>query len=79
MSPRIPWPQRWSSPARLPVSRRTRFRSGKRLLEEAWHADERTGLELETRLQVELIGSDNQLEAIRANFEKRAPDFKDPK
>lgn len=55
------------------------IRSGKRLLEEAWHADERTGLELETKLQVELIGSDNQLEAIHANFEKRAPDFKDPK
>ena len=55
------------------------IRSGKRLLEEAWHADERTGLELETKLQVELIGSDNQVEAIRANFEKRAPDFKDPK
>jgi enoyl-CoA hydratase/carnithine racemase len=55
------------------------IRSGKRLLEEAWHADERTGLELETRLQMELIGSENQLEAIRANFEKRAPDFKDPK
>ena len=55
------------------------IRSGKRLLEEAWRADERSGLELETRLQVELIGSDNQLEAIRANFEKRAPDFKDAK
>lgn len=55
------------------------IRSGKRLLEEAWHADERTGLELETKLQVKLIGSDNQVEAIRANFEKRAPDFKDPK
>ncbi len=55
------------------------IRSGKRLLEEAWHADERTGLELETKLQVELIGSENQLEAISANFEKRAPAFNDPK
>lgn len=54
-------------------------RSGKRLLEETWHADERTGLELETKLQVELIGSPNQLEAIKANFEKRAPDFEDAK
>lgn len=53
------------------------IRSGKRLFEESWHADERTGLELETKLQVELIGSENQLEAIRANFDKRAPDFKD--
>jgi enoyl-CoA hydratase/carnithine racemase len=53
------------------------IRSGKQLFEETWHADERTGLELETKLQVELIGSENQVEAIRANFEKRAPDFKD--
>lgn len=55
------------------------IRSGKRLLNDAWRADERTGLELESRLQSELIGSDNQVEAIRANFEKRAPNFKDPK
>ena len=55
------------------------IRSGKRLLEETWHTDERTALELETKLQVELIGSENQLEAIRANFEKRAPEFKDAK
>jgi enoyl-CoA hydratase/carnithine racemase len=55
------------------------IRSGKRLLEAAWRADERTGLELETKLQLDLIGSDNQLEAVRANFEKRAPDFKDAK
>jgi enoyl-CoA hydratase/carnithine racemase len=53
------------------------IRFGKQLFEETWRADERTGLELETKLQVELIGSQNQVEAIRANFEKRAPDFKD--
>jgi hypothetical protein len=29
-------------------------------------------------LQTMLIGSPNQVEAITANFEKRAPDFKDP-
>ncbi|MAG31368.1 MAG: enoyl-CoA hydratase [Deltaproteobacteria bacterium] len=54
------------------------IRSGKRLFEETWHADERTGLELEAKLQGGLIGSDNQLESIRASFEKRAADFKDP-
>ncbi len=53
------------------------IRFGKQLFEETWRADERTGLELETKLQIELIGSENQVEAIRANFEKRAPDFKD--
>ena len=54
------------------------IRSDKRLFESTWHADERTGLELESKLQTALIGSGNQVEAIRANFEKRAPDFKDP-
>ncbi|MEZ4290858.1 MAG: hypothetical protein R3E53_10125 [Myxococcota bacterium] len=54
------------------------IRAGKRLLDEAWHADERTGLALEAALQRTLIGSPNQVESIRANFEKRAPDFADP-
>ncbi|MFK7914699.1 MAG: crotonase/enoyl-CoA hydratase family protein [Pseudomonadales bacterium] len=53
------------------------IRYGKKLFEETWHADERTGLELEARLQTELIGSDNQIEAVKANFEKRAPQFRD--
>lgn len=52
-------------------------RAGKRLFEESWHADERTGLELESALQVALIGTPNQVESIKANFEKRAPVFKD--
>lgn len=52
------------------------IRFGKRLFEESWRADERAGLELETKLQVELIGSENQTEAVRANFDKRTPDFK---
>jgi enoyl-CoA hydratase/carnithine racemase len=51
------------------------IRRGKALLEQSWYADERTGLELEARLQGELIGSSNQVEAIKANFEKRAPRF----
>lgn len=51
-------------------------RYGKRLFETTWHADARTGLELEASLQSKLIGSENQVEAIRANFEKRAPNFK---
>ena len=54
-------------------------RFGKKLFEEAWHADARTGLKLEAHLQAKLIGSDNQVEAIRANFEKRAPEFEDAK
>ena len=54
------------------------IRLGKRLLDESWHADEATGLALEARFQSRLIGSENQAEAIRANFEKRAPKFRDP-
>ena len=53
-------------------------RFGKQLLEESWYADPRTGLELESALQTELIGSPNQVEAVKANMEKRAPQFSDP-
>jgi len=53
-------------------------RSAKALFEAAWHADERTGLELEASLQEALIGTPNQVEAIKANFEKRAPAFSNP-
>jgi enoyl-CoA hydratase/carnithine racemase len=52
-------------------------RAGKLLYEDSWHADERTGLEMESRLQTALIGSANQVEAIKANFEKRPPRFRD--
>lgn len=52
-------------------------RAGKLLYEDSWHADERTGLEMESRLQMGLIGSANQVEAIKANFEKRPPKFSD--
>jgi enoyl-CoA hydratase/carnithine racemase len=53
------------------------IRAGKRLLEEAWHEDERSGLELEASLQTSLIGSPNQVEAIKANFENRPARFQD--
>ena len=52
-------------------------RFGKQLFETSWHADERTGLQLEAKLQGQLIGSNNQVEAIKANFENRSPNFKD--
>ncbi len=56
----------------------TAIRAGKQLLEQAWHADPLTGLKLEASLQMSLIGSPNQVEAIKANFEKRDPQFSDP-
>jgi enoyl-CoA hydratase/carnithine racemase len=52
------------------------IRAAKKLFEESWHADPRTGLELESTLQVALIGQPNQVEAVKANFENRAPAFK---
>lgn len=54
------------------------IRRGKQLLETAWRADPRTGLELEAKLQSQLIGSRNQVEAVKANFEKREPEFELP-
>ena len=53
-------------------------RRGKKLLEESWRADAKTGLELESSLQAELIGSPNQIESVKAGFEKRAPVYEDP-
>ena len=50
-------------------------RASKLLYERAWHADERTGLALEASLQAGLIGTANQMEAVKANVEKRPPIF----
>jgi len=55
------------------------MRAAKTLLERAYLIDdEREGLQLEEDLQRKLIGSPNQLEAVSANMQKRAPVFADP-
>lgn len=54
------------------------IRAGKRLLESNWHDDAEPGLALEAELQTSLMGSPNQLEAVMANMQKRAPNFQDP-
>lgn len=51
------------------------IRFGKQLFEESWHADQATGLKMEASMQTKLIGSENQVEAIKANFENRSPNF----
>jgi len=51
------------------------IRAGKRLLALAAEGDERAILLAETTEQAKLIGSPNQVEAVRANLEKRAPQF----
>ncbi|MCA9515872.1 MAG: crotonase/enoyl-CoA hydratase family protein [Myxococcales bacterium] len=53
-------------------------RRAKRLLNEAPGLTRAAAFALETELQLELLGSKNQLEAVRANFTKSAPRFTDP-
>jgi enoyl-CoA hydratase/carnithine racemase len=50
-------------------------RAAKRLLNLAVATDAKTGLTAESAEQLELIGSPNQIEAVRAQMEKRAPNF----
>lgn len=55
----------------------TAVRAGKHLLETTWSASDESGFKLEAKLQGGLIGSPNQVEAIKANFENRDPNFND--
>jgi enoyl-CoA hydratase/carnithine racemase len=52
-------------------------RAAKQLWERAPRLDEEAALRLETELQLPLLGSPNQLEAVQARFMKRAPNFRD--
>lgn len=54
------------------------LRAAKRLWNEATQLPLAEGLALEERLQRSLIGHANQIEVVRANMEKRAPEFSDP-
>lgn len=53
-------------------------RAAKKLLNEATLGSVADGLRLEAELQASLIGKPNQLEAVKANMERRAPSFRDP-
>ncbi len=55
------------------------IRAAKRLLNRAVTATLEEGLRLEETLQRSVLGSPNQLEAARANLERRAPKFADPR
>jgi len=53
--------------------------AAKRLYEETWTgSDPASALMLESKLQVELMGSPNQIEAVTAGTAGRAPAFVDP-
>jgi enoyl-CoA hydratase/carnithine racemase len=54
------------------------IRAGKKLLNETVIASRADAMRLEESLQRSLIGSPNQMEAVQANMEKRAPRFTDP-
>ena len=54
------------------------IRAGKALLRDAPGMSRADALKLETALQVSLLGSSNQTEAVQANMMKRTPSFKDP-
>lgn len=49
----------------------------KKLVNEAWELPEKHALALEASLQGGIIGGENQREAVRANLDRRAPEFKD--
>ena len=53
-------------------------RAGKRLWNEALLGTREQGFLLEEKLQGTLMGKPNQIEAVRANMEKREPSFSDP-
>ena len=53
------------------------IRGIKRLVNESWHASEAGGLQLEAQIQVALLQSPNQAEAVRAGLEKRPAKFAD--
>jgi enoyl-CoA hydratase/carnithine racemase len=53
-------------------------RGAKRLYDESWTAPPEQSLALEAEIQVGLIGSPNQLEAVKAGMTKQPPEFVDP-
>ncbi len=50
----------------------------KRLFDTSWTSDPRASLALEAELQLQLIGSPNQLAAVAAGFNKQPAEFTDP-
>lgn len=49
----------------------------KTLLERGWQLKDADALAMEAALQAAVIGSPNQMEAVAANMQKRAPEFSD--
>ncbi len=51
------------------------IRAIKKLVRDGWNLPEAEALALEARLQLGVMGKPDQVEAVRANLEKREPDF----
>ncbi len=51
-------------------------KAAKQLVNESWNASPKTGLALEAELQAQIIGGPNQIEAVMAAMQKRAPNFR---
>jgi enoyl-CoA hydratase/carnithine racemase len=62
-----------SCAARSPAA----IRGIKALVNQTWELADADALALEARLQSDIIGSENQAEAVNANLGRRQPDFKD--
>jgi enoyl-CoA hydratase/carnithine racemase len=54
------------------------IRAGKRLLNQSGQVSQEEQFRDEAATMASLIGTPNQVEAVKAYFEKRAPDFADP-
>ncbi len=54
------------------------MRLAKKMFNESQSLDAAQSFELETALQLKLLGSPNQMEAVRANMERREARFQDP-
>jgi len=63
--------------ADLRYARPDAIRAMKRLVNSAWQMSEKDALALEAKLQLGVLGKENQLEAVMANVEKREPVFRD--
>ena len=48
----------------------------KRLFQDSWNMSSAQAFDLESQLQFRLLRGSNQREAMKANFERRAPQFK---
>ncbi len=55
------------------------IRAIKTLIDASWHDSVEAALQREAKLQISVMGKPNQIEAVAANLEKRAPNFQSAK